>query len=160
LRIDRSKPLAAVLDTGLDFYRQVLAVRGYRQQVLSADIANASTPGFKAVDVDFAAALKQAASAESSRGGAPARVWLIDDPRQMRPAATAATGDSGAYAGAVKYQAGTEVTLDGNSVNLDMEKTQAAANGLDYEAVATFTTQTLRMLSIAVNGGPGQTGGA
>ncbi|MGH7092678.1 MAG: flagellar basal body rod protein FlgB [Stellaceae bacterium] len=148
--------VAGVLDTGLDFYRQVLAVRGYRQEVLAADIANASTPGFKAVDVDFAAALKQAGADDSS--GAPARLWLVDDPRQMQPSGAAA-GDSPA-AEAVKYQAGTEVTLDGNSVDLDQEKTAAAANGVDYEAVATFTTQTLRMLATAVNGSPGQASGA
>lgn len=152
--------VAGVLDTGLDFYRQVLAVRGYRQEVLAADIANASTPGFKAVDVDFAAALKQAAGgagADVSAGG-PARAWLVDDPRQMQPSGAAAGGSS--VADAVKYQVGTEVTLDGNSVDLDHEKTEAAANGVDYEAVATFTTQTLRMLATAINGSPGQASGA
>lgn len=151
--------MVAALDSGLDFYRQVLAIRGYRQEVLSADIANASTPGFKAADVDFSAALKQAGGAVAAAGGGPHRVWLVDDPRQMQPSGAGAAGGS-PYAGAVKYQTGSEVTLDGNSVDLDLEKAQAAANGLDYEAVATFTTQTLRMLSTAINGSPGQASGA
>lgn len=133
------------LDSTLDFYRQVLAVRGYRQEVLSADIANASTPGFKATDVDFAEAMKNAG------GGATPRVLLVDNGRQMQ-AGGGATGAMAAAAAAVKYQTGTEVSLDGNSVDLDHEKTSAAENAVDYEAVATFTSQTLKMLSTAING--------
>ena len=143
------------LDSGLDFYRQVLAVRGYRQEILSADIANASTPGFKAVDVDFAEALKNAAAGGTGPGGG-ARIWLVDDARQMRPVGSQ-SGAAAAAADAVKYRADTNVSLDGNSVDLDKEKTAAAENAIDYEAAATFTTLTLRMLSIAINGGSGQT---
>ena len=36
--------MVAPIDTGLEFFRQVLALRAYRQEILSADIANASTP--------------------------------------------------------------------------------------------------------------------
>ncbi len=146
------------LDTGLDFYRQVLALRGYRQEVLSADIANASTPGYKAMDLDFAAALK-AASADTPQPGAPGPVWLVDDPRDLSPGAAAPGSTAAAAAGAVKYQAGTEVTLDGNSVDLDQEKVAAAENGVDYEAAATFATQTIRMLTVAINGSAAQQAG-
>ena len=58
--------MTGAVDTGLEFYRQVLDLRGYRQQVLTADIANASTPGFKAVDLDFREALGARVSAEFS----------------------------------------------------------------------------------------------
>ena len=49
--------MVAAIGAGLEFFREVLALRAYRQEILSADIANASTPGFKAVDLDFAGAL-------------------------------------------------------------------------------------------------------
>ncbi|HEX5317690.1 MAG TPA: flagellar basal body rod protein FlgB [Stellaceae bacterium] len=140
------------LDGTLDFYRQALAVRGYRQEVLSADIANASTPGFKAVDVDFAEAMKNA-----SAGGASPHMLLVNDARQMQ---AGGGGAIAAAARAVKYQSGTEVSLDGNSVDLDHEKTAAAENAVDYEAVATFTSQTLKMLSVAINGGTPSGNGA
>jgi flagellar basal-body rod protein FlgB len=65
--------MVAAIDTGLDFFRQVLALRAYRQEILSADIANASTPGFKAVDLDFAGAL-DAATARRPAVGAPTRL--------------------------------------------------------------------------------------
>ena len=41
-----------------------LGVLARRQQVLSANIANADTPGFQARDIDFAAALAQANAAQ------------------------------------------------------------------------------------------------
>jgi len=133
-------------------------VRGYRQEVLSSDIANASTPGFKAVDVDFGQALENATGGAGTPDARP-RVWLIDDSDQMQAGNTARDASAGA-ASAVKYQTGTEVSLDGNSVDLDTEKTAAAANAVDYEAVATFTTLTLKMLSTAINGSAGQSSGS
>lgn len=146
--------MALPIDTGLEFFRQVLALRAYRQEILSADIVNASTPGFKAVDLDFAGALNAATRQPGSSTPAPSRrLWLIDDKRQM-----AAEGDNAPAAAAnfVKYQTGGEVTLDGNSVDLDQEKTAAAGNAVQYEAAATFTTQTIRMLMTAINGSGSQ----
>ena len=150
--------MAASIDTGLEFYRQVLALRAFRQEILSADIANASTPGFKAVDLDFADALN---AANSRRPGSeapanPKRIWLVDDARQM---GSAPVGDAGAAAQYVKYQTGTEVTLDGNSVDLDTEKVTAAANAVQYEAAATFASQTVRMMMIAITGSASQQSG-
>ena len=150
--------MVAAIDTGLDFFRQVLALRGYRQEILAADIANSSTPGFKAVDLDFAGALNSAASRRPGSAAAPnsRRVWLVDDPRQMSAAGGAGIGGPPAAADFVKYQADSEVTLDGNSVDLDHEKVAAAENAVQYEAAATFTTQTIRMLMVAITGSGSQ----
>ena len=142
-------------DTGLEFYRHVLELRGYRQQILSADIANASTPGFKAVDLDFQEALGAVAPGETSpeepRSSEPA--WLVDDVRHLRPAGS---GLPVALAASVKYQVGTPVTLDGNSVDLNQNKVAAAENALQYEAAASVASQTVRMLTIAINGSASQ----
>jgi flagellar basal-body rod protein FlgB len=146
--------MALPIDTGIEFFRQVLALRGYRQEILSANIANASTPGFKAIDLDFAGALNAATRApRSAAADGSRRLWLVDNDRQMT-----IDGNGAAPAGAnfVKYQAGSEVTLDGNSVDLDHEKTTAAENAVQYEAAATFTTQTIRMLMTAINGSGSQ----
>lgn len=154
--------MVAPIDTGLDFFRQALALRAYRQEILSADIANASTPGFKAVDVDFAAAMGAAmtrrAGSDTPSALPPRRLWLVDDARQMTSHETSAAAGMTEF---VKYQTGGEVTLDGNSVDLDHEKVTAAENAVQYEAAATFTSQTIRMLMIAVTGsGSSSSGGS
>jgi flagellar basal-body rod protein FlgB len=151
--------MAAAIDTGLDFFRQALALRAYRQEILSADIANASTPGFKAVDLDFAAAMHDATSQRRGAETAPAapkRLWLVDDARQL-PAVNSAGAN--VDPGFIKYQTGGEVTLDGNSVDLDQEKVVAAENAVQYEAAATFASQTIRMLMIAITGSASQQSG-
>jgi flagellar basal-body rod protein FlgB len=147
------------LSTGLDFFRTVLDLRGYRQQVLSADIANGNTPGFKAVDLDFQAALRAATHDTNDTGaGAPASasLLLVDDPRQF-DAVGGAAGSAGdpAIAAAqneVKYQTGTQVTIDGNSVDLDLEKREAATNAVQYEAAATLATGRINLLMTAIRG--------
>jgi flagellar basal-body rod protein FlgB len=134
------------IDGGLDFYRQVLNLRAYRQDILTADIANASTPGFKAIDLDFRAALEATATPSATASG-PA--WLVDDPAQF--AAPTATGIGQAQA-AVKYQTGNAVTLDGNSVDLGSEKVAAGENAVQYEAAASFASQLVKMLTVAITG--------
>ncbi len=142
-------------DGGLDFYRQVLDLRAYRQQILTADIANASTPGFKAVDLDFREAL-QAAAESGPRASGP--VWLVDDPQHLN---LPTGGVAGAAAPAVKYQTGAPVTLDGNSVDLNQEKATAGENAVQYEAAASFASQMIKMLTVAINGsGPQGSSGA
>jgi flagellar basal-body rod protein FlgB len=144
--------VTVAIDAGLEFFRQVLALRGYRQQILSADIANASTPGFKAVDLDFRQALAGAAG-DGPSPTAAAQLWLIDDPRQL---AIGTSGAPGNAAVAVKYQADPSVTLDGNSVDLNQEKASAAENAVQYEAAASFTSQLLKMLTTAAGGAGAQ----
>lgn len=147
------------LSTGLDFFRTVLDLRGFRQQVLSADIANGSTPGFKAVDLDFQAALSAAThDANDTGAGTPASasLLLVDDPRQFSAVGSAASsaGDPAIAAAQnqVKYQTGTQVTIDGNSVDLDLEKREAATNAVQYEAAATLATGRINLLMTAIRG--------
>jgi flagellar basal-body rod protein FlgB len=143
------------MNSGLDFYRQVLELRGYRQEVLAADIANASTPQFKAVDLDFRQALDAAtrdrSSRESTSEAPPA--WLVDDPGHQSPGGTGLVSAAGA---AVKYQIGNPVTLDGNSVDLNREKIAAGENAVQYEAAAAFASQSIKMLTLAINGSASQ----
>jgi flagellar basal-body rod protein FlgB len=151
--------VTGLIDTGLDFYRQVLDLRGYRQELLAADIANASTPQFRAVDLDFREALG-AATREESPGRPPSPSTprlLVDNPRHQTPQG----GGPDVAAAAVKYQVGNPVTLDGNSVDLNREKAAAGENAVQYEAAAAFAAQTIRMLTLAINGsGSQQSGGA
>ena len=145
--------MVGAIDTGLDFYRQVLALRAYRQEILSADIANASTPGFKGVDLDFnqalAASLSGSQTAPSDSANPAGRVWLVDDPRQIQ---MDGDDESASLRQAVKYQASADVTLDGNSVDLTQEKLSAAENAVEYEAAVTFTTQAVNMMMVAIKG--------
>ena len=56
----------AGIDNALGISPQVLALRSQRMNLLSANIANAETPNYKAQDIDFRAALAQANSAQDA----------------------------------------------------------------------------------------------
>ena len=48
------------LDEALSFHQNALRIRGQRQELIAANIANADTPNFKARDIDFKAAMQSA----------------------------------------------------------------------------------------------------
>jgi len=133
--------MTGMLDQALGPLAAALQVRGYRQQLLAANIANADTPNYKAVDLNFAKTLQ---AVEAGKSGT---LPLQTNARRQLPGAAAGLG----LAAAVEYQRGNPVGLDGNSV--DMNREQASfANSVQYQADLTFITGTVKTLLSAVTG--------
>lgn len=129
------------IDNELGFHQRALSLRAYRQQVLASNIANADTPHYKARDIDFKASLQ---GAMGSAGG------------QLNLARTTsrhlASGD-GAPAGAkLMYRTESQSSVDGNTVDMDVERAAFAENALQYEAGITFVNQMLRHIQSALQG--------
>ena len=55
-------------DTVFGVHANALKLREQRMAVLASNIANASTPGYKARDIDFSSALKLAENGQSADG--------------------------------------------------------------------------------------------
>lgn len=131
------------LDASLSFQHQALSLRAYRQQVIAANIANSDTPNFKARDIDFSAALKNAVA---GRGGAGLEMARTSGQHMT------ASGEAGAAP--LLYRKEMQPSADGNTVNMDIERSQFSENSIQYEAGVTFITHQLRMMTAAV--APGQ----
>lgn len=127
------------LDKALQFHTDALVLRGQRQQVLAGNIANADTPNYKAVDMDFAAALTRADSRHSGLGMA------VSDSRHL---ASAAPG----LPAAVLYRTPMQPSVDGNTVDMDVERAAFAENASRYEASFTFLNTRIRTLLTAIQG--------
>ena len=56
------------LNAALQFQQEALNLRAQRQEILSANIANADTPGFQARDIDFASQLQKVMEAGRANG--------------------------------------------------------------------------------------------
>lgn len=56
-----------LIDRQLGIHAQALKIRAQRLDIIASNIANAATPGFKARDLDFRAALDGAAGATQYR---------------------------------------------------------------------------------------------
>ena len=114
------------LDDMLGFQTDALKLRAARQTVLAANIANADTPGYKAVDFDFAGALAKAQAAAVDGTEAPAPDLLFREPPQS--------------------------SLDGNSVDMDAERGAFADNTVRYEAALTTLNAKIKTMLAALQG--------
>ncbi|MDH3452813.1 MAG: flagellar basal body rod protein FlgB, partial [Gammaproteobacteria bacterium] len=118
---------------------QALKFRAHRNEVLSSNIANADTPNYKARELDFAAALKGA------QGG---NVSLKRTSEMHQQAwGTARSG------GQLMYRVPMQPTLDGNTVEADVEQAAFAENALQYRASLAFLDGKIRSLRFAIKGG-------
>lgn len=148
-------PITGKLDQALSVQSTALALRVQRQQVLAANIANADTPGYKAVDFDFTRALRAAISPASD----PAQAQSAR-PAAAAPVVTAAghqTGSRSAYAGTstdytTKYRMPAQPSADGNSVDMDLERARFAENSVKYEAALKFLNGQVKTLLSAIQG--------
>ena len=129
------------LDKLFQFHQDALNLRAFRQQLLASNIANADTPGYKARDIDFAAALSDATS-----GRAQSSVSLRGSNDRHLGGTTA---DEPA---AVLYRSAQQPSLDGNSVDMDAERNRFAENAVHYDANLTFLNSQIKLMLAALQG--------
>ncbi len=133
------------LEQHIGFYRDALNVRTRRQELLASNIANADTPHFKARDLDFKAALGIA------RGRPGALAVPPVDLMRTRPGHLDGSGTA-PYAAAMRYRAEYQGAVDGNTVNMDVERAAFAENALHVDALITFVNRRLSGLMTAIKG--------
>ncbi|HWK41749.1 MAG TPA: flagellar basal body rod protein FlgB [Croceibacterium sp.] len=102
-----------------------LEIRAQRMGVLGSNIANAATPGYKARDVDFAAAL------QARMGGA---------------------GEEQSIGSATRYRVPVMPSLDGNTVEMATEQTAFAENAVAYTATLGFLRGRIETVTRAIRG--------
>jgi flagellar basal-body rod protein FlgB len=88
---------------------KALALRSQRMGVLASNIANAATPGYKARDIDFAAAIRAADAGAHDAAGA-----------------------------ATRYRVPVMPSLDGNTVELQTEQLAFSENAVGYATTLEF----------------------
>ncbi|MBS0481433.1 MAG: flagellar basal body rod protein FlgB [Proteobacteria bacterium] len=102
-----------------------LELRSQRMGLITSNIANAATPGYKARDIDFAAALK---------------------------ARSEGLGKNQAIAGNTQYRVPVMPSLDGNTVEMATEQTAFAENAVGYQTTLSFIRGRVDMLTRALKG--------
>ena len=122
------------LDELFRFSQNALNLHAYRQQLIASNIANADTPGYKARDIDFAATLRQA---EAAHGKA--------QPPLRKP-------DPAPLGAEVLYRSAVQRSVDGNTVDLDVERAQFAENAVRYEAQLMFINSRIKAMLAAIQG--------
>jgi flagellar basal-body rod protein FlgB len=139
------------LDQALGVQSAALALRVQRQQVLAANIANADTPGYKAIDFDFTRAMR-AATGGSGAGAAQqaAAVPAVTSAGHQVASRSAFAGQSTDYR--TQYRMPAQPSADGNSVDMDLERARFAENSVKYEAALKFLNGQIKTLLSAIQG--------
>lgn len=133
------------LDDVLGFHQNALRLRSQRQAVLASNIANSDTPNYKARDLDFGKAM-QAAMTGAGLTAAP-------ELARSHPAHLASSNSQVAASGAVVLRAVRQNSADGNTVDLDVERSTFAENALRYEAGVTLVNAQIKGLLSVIQGG-------
>lgn len=103
-----------------------LALRSQRLSLLASNIANASTPGYKAQDIDFDKALREATTQNGSVAGA------LED--------------------AMGYRVPLQASADGNTVEMSTEQTLFAENAVKYRTTLSFLEGRINTITRALKG--------
>ncbi len=129
-------PILEAVGRSVEATARGLEARARRQAAISANIANADTPQYRAIDLSFAEVLSEASAGAT---------LSVTDPRHLQP-------DPGfTHADAVVLSGGA-VRRDGNDVDVDREMTKLARNQIEYQFLARALGSKFRKLKEAITG--------
>lgn len=111
-------------ENALGIHAQALSLRAERTRVLAANIANESTPGYLARDLDFTSLMQSGA------------------------AFSGVNSDTATASYRIPYHP----SADGNTVEIGVEQAAFAQNATQFETSLTFVNMTLRGLARAIEG--------
>lgn len=114
---------------------QTMTLRAQRAELLAANLANTDTPNYKARDLDFAAVLN---SAQGSQLQKPVSISTSSAGHFDNTA-------NGVPETAIRYRVPATASLDGNTVDGDLERSAFSENAVRYQV-------SLSILSNRING--------
>jgi len=123
------------------FMQDALNLRAYRQQILASNIANSDTPNYKARDIDFAKELQRAQGVQAGR---------LD---MTATSANHLQASGGMLNAQALYRAPVQPSIDGNTVDMDVERAQFADNAIHYQFLVEYSRAEFKDMQAALQGG-------
>jgi flagellar basal-body rod protein FlgB len=125
-----------LLSNPFGVHERALALRDQRSTILAANMANVDTPNYKARDINFREILEGASN--------PNMMDLTH--REHMNTEFGASGDI------LKYRMPSAPSLNGNTVEMDVEQGQYADNAMRYQATLTFLNSKISGITKALRG--------
>ena len=120
----------------LEVYSNALGIRNKKNEILASNIANAATPHYKARDLNFELELARSMS--------------------VGPLKTSSEGHIGVASknlpGKVQYRQSLNPSMDGNTVELQVEQMEFAENSIRYQTTLNFINSKISGLIGAIRG--------
>ena len=127
-------------EKAFSIHDDAMVMRARRSSILASNIANADTPNYKARDVDFQSILK---NIDQQQGGG------------LRLAGTDTShfqNSKSSYDSELKYRNPLHASLDGNTVESNIEQSNFAENALRYQVSFTLLNGRIQGLMNALKG--------
>jgi len=128
------------LDNAFGIHADALKLRAQRTAQLASNIANVDTPNYKARDIDFQTAMKQV-----QQGNDAASLKRTQAGHITSSGSTALTAP-------LLYRTPLQPSLDGNTVNVQVEQAAFAKNTVEYQASFSFLNGRIKGLMTALKG--------
>ncbi|MBL4711675.1 MAG: flagellar basal body rod protein FlgB [Gammaproteobacteria bacterium] len=129
-------------DSALGIHQKALSIRTVRTELIASNIANADTPGYKARDIDFKAAL----------------MTIVNQSKSSSSASLSTTHSKHIQNNAMNnnaeilYRVPNQSSFDGNTVDEQLEKSAFSENAIRYQASLTFLEGKFRGMLAAIKG--------
>jgi flagellar basal-body rod protein FlgB len=114
------------IDRTIEGLANTMTLLQRRHEVLVSNVANLETPGYRAREVDFGAALEEAFTGQTAESGPAAPQTLVDPTAPAR--------------------------ADGNTVDLDLQMAKLGQNGGRYVALAKIMGMRIALMRLAMEG--------
>jgi len=124
----------------LGIHESALQVRGQRASILADNLANVDTPNYKARDLDFKQVLSRANTASESRFGVQ-----VTNERHLAASGFGENPD-------LLYRVPHQPSIDGNTVEDQIEHAEYMKNALAFQASFTFLNSKFKGLTSALRG--------
>lgn len=111
-----------------------------RANILSSNLVNSSTPNYKAKDIDFNK-LMQSASMESSAS------LDVTSPGHIKSSSSQIAGAQ------IQYRVPMQFSMDGNTVDPEIERKNFLQNSMKYQVSLTFIKNKTDQIMKAIKGG-------
>lgn len=141
-----NQSISSALDRHFGIHAHALEFRSARSRVLASNLTNADTPNFKARDIRFEDVLR-AKGLDAGRSGVAAVQMAATHSGHIRAAGGSSDGAR------LMYRNPYQPTLDGNTVEAEVEQGKFAENAVQYQASLLFLSGKIRGLRDAIKGG-------
>jgi flagellar basal-body rod protein FlgB len=125
----------------IQFGEAALKLRAYRQELISSNLVNADTPGFRAKDIQFGDVLKQTLNGNSPSAGVA-----------LATTNTRHIGGVQSPSIATEFRSSVQPALDGNTVDPDIERSEFMKNSFFTEATLSFLSSSIKTRISAITG--------
>ena len=128
------------LDSYLGVHQPALNLQSRRAEVLASNLANLDTPGYKARDIDFKSALQM-----QSTNNMPLQMLQTTNTKHIQPEEFSAGYE-------LAYRNPYQPSLDGNTVEHQVELSAYSDNAMRYLASLRFLSGKFNTLQSAIKG--------